>query len=298
MSYGITYYGIEGQSGLVANITRKLDGAVFSSSVWGGGTPDGIALSEDVAVPGKYTGTASFTPSNGGIYTVAIYSGSVLLLEMDCLYKSKQQTALQIINEVQASLRLPQSTLITDAHASLLLGFANEVQLNYMAEACQWEETKTRASFDVVQGRSVYSVCPLQGLSLDNISSMRIGTADQLTKPSTEQFRISIRTATDQGQPIAYNHFGRAGSALLIEFYPTPDTTYRIDADLLLKPVKLFAADDVPLLDQDIIILGMKLLCRKDQGEDYQGELAAFQGKLSLRMGAYGEGESTEIDFL
>lgn len=298
MSYSITYHGIEGQTGLVARVTRKLDGLVLTTSGWGTSAPDNIVLTENETVPGKYIGTANFTPSNGGVYTVAIYSGTELLLEMDCLHKSRQQTILQMINEVQCNLRLPQSTAITDAHAALLLGFANEVQQDYMAEFCQWEETKVRAVFNTVSGRSVYSIYPLQNLCLDTITEMRIGTGEPLSKPPIEQFRQSVRTITDYSQPTSYGHFGRAGAAILIELNPTPDAVYRINMDLIIKPAKLVLADDVPLLDQDIIMLGMKLLCRKDQGEDFQGELAAFQSKLVLRGGTYGEGQNTEIDFL
>jgi hypothetical protein len=298
MSYGITYYGIEGLTPVTARVTRKLDGNVLAASGWGTSSPVDIAMTEDILIPGRYAGTANFVPSNGGVYTVAIYLGSVLLLEMDCLYKSRQQTVLQIINEVQKSLRLPQSTLITDAHAALLLGFANEVQIDYMAEFCQWEEAKVRAAFNTVAGQSVYSICPLQDLCIDTIAEMRIGTSDPLTKPPINQFRQSVRTAIGYSQPTAYNHFGRAGSALLIELNPTPNSVYRIDVDLLIKPQRLVLADDIPLLDQDMITLGVKLLCRKDMGEDINAELAAFQAKLSLRGGAYGEGQSTEIDFL
>jgi hypothetical protein len=298
MSYGITYYGIEGLAPVTARVTRKLDGNVLTASGWGTSSPVDIDLTEDVLIPGKYTGTANFEPGNGGVYTVALYLGSVLLFEMDCLYKSRQQTVLQIINEVQKSFRLPQSTLITDAHAALLLGFANEVQLDYVAEFCQWEEAKVRAAFNTVAGRSVYSICPLQDLCIDTIAEMRIGTSDPLTKPPVNQFRQSVRTITDYSQPTSYGHFGRSGTALLVELNPTPDSVYRINADLLIKPQRMVLADDIPLLDQDIITLGVKLLCRKDQGEDIAAELAAFQAKLSLRGGAYGEGQSTEIDFL
>lgn len=299
MAFPITYNGIEGLTDITAKIRRKLDGKYFDG---GWGTDSSLqlahALTESAAVPGEYTGEANFTPANGGVYIISVYSGSLLLFEMESLYRSRQRTILNIINELQRWLRLPESTEITDGHAALLLSFANEVQLDYMTEFCQWEEQKLRGAFRTQAGIAVYALSPLQSGVVDYVTELKIDSAPPLIKPSETAFRDIIRTAPDQAQPTSYNHYGRAGSSLLIELAPTPDAIYRVDFSLLLKPARLVNADDIPLLDGDTILLGMKYLARKDQGEDYQAELATFQAKISLRAGTHGESDSQGIDFL
>ncbi|KAF0218793.1 MAG: hypothetical protein FD174_2576 [Geobacteraceae bacterium] len=297
--YPITYNGIEGQAGLFAKVMRKLDGKFWGFG-WVAGQAQQIVLNlaEDAAVPGQYTGNADFNASNGGVYVVSVFTaGGVLLMETECLYRSRQQTILETIKELQRWLRLPEAGVIAEGHAQLLLGFANEVQLDYMADYAVWDEMKLQAAFDAVAGLSIYALSPIQGGKVDMVGELRISDHQPLTKLPDVDFRAYVKANQSQGEPIYYRHYGRAGAVLLIEVAPTPDITYRIDANLLQKPAKLVNGEDVPLLDQDTIILGMKYLARKDQGEEYMPELETFQAKIGLKTSNIGEDDGG-IDFL
>lgn len=296
--YPITYNGIEGQTGLYALIRRKLDGKYWGLT-WGDQVSQvAIPLTEDLNIPGLYTGNADFNPSNGGIYVVSVFtSGGVLLLEMDCLFKSRQKTIIELIKDVQRWLRFAEAGVITEGHAQLLLGFANEVQLDYMAEYT-WEEMKVKGAFAAVPGIAVYAIAPLSSGIVETIKELRIGASEPMTKPDEDMFNAFVRSAPLDSQPLYYSHYGRAGASLIIEISPVPDVAYRVDFELLQKPAELVNAEDVPLLDQDVIKLGMKYLAKKDMGEDFNPELQTFQAKLSLKIGSHGESENAEIDFL
>lgn len=301
MSYMITYNSIDGLTGMYAVVRRKLDGNYWNGTGWVSDSQYLLAmpLSESTTIPGEYSHESGINPVNGGVYVVSIYSSAgVLLFESECLYQSRQEPILKTINTVQRWLRLPESGVITEGHAALLLGFANEVQLDYLADTCQWPEMRLRGAFTTSPGISVYSLSPLQGGKVDSVTELRIGTSEAFQKPSTDDFRYKIRVEKVSGQPDCYNNYGKAGKSLLIEVYPIPDGVYRVDFELLQKPAELVNAEDIPLLDQDALMLGIKYLVRKDQGEEFAPELATFQAKLALLQGTHGESQDTELDFL
>lgn len=303
MAYAITYNGIEGQGGLYARVQRRFDGRFWdeASLLWAAAEAAScnVPLVETIGIPGEYAGSAAFDPAKGGVYAVAVYSAAgALIHRTEDTYLADQMTALQIINEVQRQLRLPQSPLVTDPHAQLLLSFINEVMLDYMMEYIAWDELKVVGAFAVAAGVPVCRIAPINRGKVDVIRNLQIGTAGPLVKLNDEQFRAYRRGNPGQGQPIYYRQYGRAAGALIIELAPVPDAAYQIDYEILHKPEKLSGKDDVPILDQDTIILGVKYLAKKDQGDDVTGELAAFQAKLGLQGGTQGESNSGDVDFL
>jgi len=301
VAYTITYRAVEGQTGLYARVQRKADGQWWDevNDVWvaSAGSDCDITLTEDSSKPGKYDGTANFSPSEVGLYVSYVYdSGGSLLASTENLYKPDQMTALQIVNEVQKQLRLPQSDIITRPHAQLILSFVNDVMLNYMMEAAVFDELKVRGSIALKQGISVYQLWPVNVAGVDVVRSLQIGRYEPLRKLSDEDFREYRRLVTTEGRPLAYRYYGRAGGALIIEVAPTPDSTYEMEYEVLQRPVKLVDAADVPLLDVDTIIAGTVLLAKIDMGVASQADMAEFQMKLGSQVETHGETNFGDVE--
>lgn len=303
MSYPIAYYGIEQQNGLFATIKRLFDNKFWdqTNSAWIATetTACRVPLSESISTPGEYTGLASLTAPNGSFHLVSVFDNNgALLIRNNVMYRSDQKTALQIINDVQGQLRLPKSPLITDAHAQLLLSFLNEVQLNYMMEVGLWDELKAEGAFLTVQGVSTYVVSCINGIKADQIRSLEIEDSGPLTKRTDAHFKAIRTLDAAQGQPTDYRIIGRSGKGIVIELFPAPDQSYTINFELMNKPVTLVSSTDVPVLDQETILLGVKYLAKKDQGDEYQAELSTFQAKLSLQAGSQNESAWGDVEFL
>ncbi len=303
MSYSITYYGIEGQPVPYAIMERLLDGSFWDETnkqwVSASSSVCNITLIEDSATPGKYIGSASLNAANGGVYRITAFDNfGVMLTRNTVINKSDQMTALQIINEVQRQMRLPKSSLITEPHAQLLLSFCNEVQVDYMLEFSTWDELKVTGSFALKAGVSKYMIAPVNGGKVDSIRSLQIGTDKPLDNVKDYDFRAFCVANQDSHQPYIYRHFGRSGGGIIVEVSPIPDTFYQVDYELLQKPAKLVNATDVPILDEDTIILGVKYLAKKDQGDEFQAELATFNAKLGLQGGNQTGSSSGDVEFL
>ena len=300
MSYTITHNGLDGQAGLYARIKRIYDGYWWSESgsawVASASAVCDVALSEGSA--GVYAASAGMTPMAGGLYAVYVYDASGNLVAMsEAIYQPSRKTALQIVNTVQRKLRLPQSTLITDAHAALMLEYANQIMLDFMMEKTTWDELKIKGAIGTRDGVSIYYVYPVNAANVDYIRILQVGTDDPIEKLTDEEFRDYARTVSgSEGQPLYYRIVGRAGSALIIELAPTPDAVYQVDFEVLQKPVRMTAAGDIPALDDDTIISGALFLARQEQGEDFQTELGAFQSKLGLHADNQSESNFQDVE--
>lgn len=304
MAYAIAYNGIEGQAGLYARVQRKFDGMWWSESdvAW---VPlesvvCDIALVESLTAPGAYSGVAGLSPAKGGIYTVSVYTSSArLLMSTDCPYLSTQRTVLEIINNVQRGLRLPQTGEVafsTSAHAQLLLGFLNKIS-DLIMEHSPAAELKVSGSFQIVAGMPYYPISLVNFPSgIDVINRLQIGIYEPLVPICDEQMSEYRRSVTEQGQPLYYRPYSRQGGTMIVEVAPTPDKTYTVSFNGFLRVSRLTASTDIPVLDPDTIELGMLFLAKEDQGEEFQTDLAAFQAKNSLHNP--NGGVAGDVDFL
>lgn len=299
MPYEIKYYSFEGRTGLTARVQRKADNAwwdeVADAWVAAESANCAIALAE-TSTQGEYSGQATFTPAAGNLYDLWIYAGATPLIVSEDTYRPGRKTALQIINEVQQGLRLPQDGAINRPHAQLILSFANKT-LDLMKEAGVWDELKVSLSLYTADGVSLYYVNPPNTESVDIVRSIRIGDSPPLVKRSDAEFRELQRvySGTKQ-QPLYYRHYGRAGRWLIIEVGPTPDQAYRLQGEILQRQERLLAAADVPLLDADTIVMGALALAKAEQGSDNADEAALFQAKITLQTGTETESNWGDVE--
>lgn len=207
-------------------------------------------------------------------------------------------TVLELVNEVQRQLRLPISPdVVTDAHARLLVSYANEVQRAYMEEFGVWDELKVYGSFNTVAGTSQYEITLPDDDELDVIRYMGI-EGSEIVKKDDARFRALKYSNQSRQQPQAYRHLSKEDGQLTIEVTPVPDAIYTIDFEALKKPKRLSSNADVISLDPDTVILGVKFIARYDQGEDYDMASKMFISKLSSQGVSQGESNNGDVDFL
>lgn len=202
---------------------------------------------------------------------------------------------LQMINEVQKSLRLPQSLEITDPHAQLILSLLNRSQRSMMLEAATWDELKRYGAVALKPGSDTFIITLTTGDEIDYIRSIQYDSGEEIKKIDDDDFRVLKRNA-QTGKPCYYRNFSRSGNNVIIEVYPRPDVEYEAQVELMQKPPRLVNALDLPLLDADTIVLGALMLARAEQGENAQTELMSFQAKVGLLINNSNESNWGDMD--
>jgi hypothetical protein len=285
VSYSLKYCGLEGQSGLYARVQRLLDGKWWDqiASAWISSPTSqcNIALTEGSA--SLYTATASLTSAPGGIYGINIYDSGDNLIVLGNDQVPKNDTVLQLINTVQRRMRLPQSPSLAASHAALLLEFLIQVQNDMVSENILWPELLVTGSLMAETGSLWCLLSPPNVSEIDQIENLQIGTSAPLIRLTDDVFLTTQRQYSGStGQPLYYRLAGEVMGYPLLSLLPVPDDDYQIDFELYRRPEPLASATDKPHLDKDTLLAGSLFLARKDQGEDYTADLAAFQAKMSL----------------
>jgi hypothetical protein len=187
-------------------------------------------------------------------------------------------TALQVVNEVQRDLRLPQSIDFNNAHAKLILSYVNRVQRDIMAEACNWLDLKVRRQFLTVQGNSIYK---LTRDELSKISYIGLGTTE-ITDCKTDEVFRSVKSVSE-GQPAYYRirAINKAKGTYDIEFNCPADAIYTVEYEGYAKPPLLEYENDLPVLNPETIVIGTILLAKSKQGQDVALELGLWKDNFS-----------------
>lgn len=190
-------------------------------------------------------------------------------------------TALEIVREVQARLRLPQSEGLTDPHALLMLSLANQVQRSLMLDATVWDELKRYGTVLFTPDTDTFAITLTTNDEIELIRAIYYSASEPVEKLDDDDFR-QIKRRLNTGKPQYYRHYARQGKDIIIEVIPQPDQVYEAHLELIQKPPRLLNATDVPLLDADAIMQGALMLARAEQGEDIGVELEAFRAKSGL----------------
>lgn len=202
---------------------------------------------------------------------------------------------LQMIQAVQAELRLPVSLAINDAHSRLILSYLNKVQRSLLMETMDWNELRFYNHFNTLAGTEFYDL-PTPGVEADVVRVLQIEQNSPLQLVTDEKFRLAKRLNVTQSMPLMFRVNSRVGGQIRVELCPTPDKIYRIDFEILRKPPYLSLQTDVPMLDPDTIVLGAIVMAKQDQGTDYQLDMSTFQAKLSLQTETQGQSNWGDVE--
>lgn len=206
-------------------------------------------------------------------------------------------TALQMVNRVQRSLRLPFSATVAEYHGALILENINTVQRGMMLDGFVWDDLKQFSHFHTDATNATYAISGAAGEDIDVIRNLQIGYSDPIIKKTDDEFRAIKRGyAGTTGQPLYYRHYSRSVGTLTIELAPSPDAAYQVDTEILVKPPMLTADGDLITLDADAVFYGALMLARQDQGEDATAQMSVFQAKISMLAGSHSDSNLGDME--
>ncbi len=290
MAYSLSYKAVRAKTTLYAVILDK-ETSLFWDEVnvaWVD-TLDSdcnLALTESGTEPGVYTGSATFTPQNGGIYQISVFDSADTDYQMDTIevYPSKTKTVLQVINAVQLELRLPQSSALTDKFAQIILANMNKVLLDLLPEKQIFDHLKVQGSFTINSARPLYRLSPVNVDTVESITFLRRPDMTYITRAKDD---ITFRTAADSynasltySSPEWYRIAQRDHGLPILEFTPAPDVAYIVSYEVLKQAKELTAVTDyVPL--PRVIQAGALMLTKQSQNRDASAEAALYEATLS-----------------
>lgn len=277
----VIWRGKNGMLGMKAVIRRVDDNLYWNETalVWQSTAPSFSSLLSEVST-GVYAGDATFTPGPGVTYEFDIQDSlSASIIKAYLPYSGEKKTALQHVNDVQASLRMPLSADFTSPHAKLVLSQINEAIL-LMVEGAVWPEMKIQGKFYTTIGKDLYQVRPANTQGIEIMERMQIGTSVPIEIISDSSFRAYKLAGPTPAQPLYARIYGRIGDILLLELTPAPDAVYAIDFDAVLKVATLVNTTDIPLLDDAMVLLGGTAFAKKEQGEAFNDDMNIFNAKV------------------
>lgn len=244
-----------------------------------------LALTES-ADKGVYTGSATFTPVNGGVYQISIFDSADTDYQMDTIevYPSKTKTVLQVINAVQQELRMPLSSALTDSFAKIILAKMNTVLNTIIPDRNIFDHLKVQGSFTINSTRPFYRISPVNVDSVETINYLRKPDLTFISKSSNDlDFKTiadSANAALTYGAPDLYRISQRDGGFPIVEFTPAPDVAYIVSYEIIKGTKELTVVGDyVPL--PDTVKSGALMLMLQSQGRDASAEAAIFEMSLS-----------------
>lgn len=290
MAYALSYKATRGSTTLYANILDK-ETSLFWDEVNDTWVEElssdcNLALTESGSEPGVYTGSATFTPQNGGVYQISVFDSVDTDYSMDTIevYPSKTKTVLQVINDIQLQLRLPQSSALTDKFAQIILANMNKVLLDLLPEKQIFDHLKVQGSFTINSARPFYRLSPVNVTDIDRITFLRRPDLTFISKAADD---IAFRTKADSynasltyNEPELYRIAQRDAGLPILEFTPAPDIAYIVSYEVLKQAKELTAVGDyVPL--PRVITAGALMLTKQGQGRDASAEAAIYEAALS-----------------
>ena len=289
MAYALSYKTVRDKTTLYAVIQDRETSLFWDedTDTWVAEIVDGchLALTES-ADKGVYTGSATFTPVNGGVYQISVYDSADAEYIMDTIevYPSKTKTVLQIVNAVQTELRMPNSAAITDMLSRLILAKMNTVLTVLLPENNVFDHLKVQGSFTINSSRPFYRVNPVNVDFVDSISFLR---KPDLTYINPANDDIHFRQMADAhnasltyAAPVWYRISQRDHGFPIVEFTPAPDQAYIVSYEVLKAAKELTAATDyVPV--PDVIKAGALMLMKLEMGRDATADQAIYEKALS-----------------
>jgi hypothetical protein len=202
-------------------------------------------------------------------------------------------TALEIVNEVQRDLRLPQSVDFTSAHARLILSYANRVQRDTMAPFCNWLELKVYRTFQTAVGVSIYKLTKDELTALSYIGM----NGKEFTRCKTDEiFRAAQSTINGVPESYRQRSYNPATGQIELQFTCPADAIYTVDYEGYAKPPVMEVEGDYPMLNPESIVIGTILIAKGKQGQDVELDLEMWRNNFSLLVADSNQGG--DVDFL
>lgn len=293
MAYALSYKSVRDKTTLYATIQDRETNLFWdeNTDTWVDTLVPGCYLTlTESSDKGVYTGSATFTPVNGGIYQISIFDSADADYQMDTIevYPPKTDTVISVIQAVQQELRMPQSSAITDSLSKLILAKMNTVLLELLPDKNIYDHLKVQGSFTINTSRQFYRVNPVNVDGVDKIIYLRRPDDKFIDQAGSDvDFREKADTANralNYNVPDIYRIFQRDNDFPIVEFNPPPDQSYIVSYEIQKTPKKLtLATEFVP--KANVIKAGALMLMKHEQGRDVSMEAQIFQKAMERCVG-------------
>ena len=288
MAYALSYKTVRDKTTLYAVIEDRETSLFWdeATDTWVDTLVDGCNLPlTESADKGVYTGSATFTPVNGGVYQISVFDSADADYQMDTIevYPSKTKTVLQIINAVQLELRLPQSAALTDNFARIILAKMNTVLTEILPDRNIFDHLKVQGSFTINIAKPFYRLNPINVDGIESITYLRRPDLHFIEKAESDvsfkRISDSANMSLNYAPPEYYRLYQRDGEFPILEFAPPPDQSYIVSYEVIKKVKELTAVGDfVP--NPSAVKAGAHWLMLKSQGRDAATEQGIFEMAL------------------
>ena len=285
MAYALSYKTVRDKTTLYAVIEDRETSLFWdeATDTWVDTLVDGCNLPlTESADKGVYTGSATFTPVNGGVYQISVFDSADADYQMDTIevYPSKTKTVLQIINAVQLELRLPQSAALTDNFARIILAKMNTVLTEILPDRNIFDHLKVQGSFTINSAKPFYRLNPVNVDGVESITYLRRPDMAFVTLANDDtKFKImadSYNNSLTYSSPNYFRIAQRDGGFPILEFTPAPDVPYIISYEVIKTQKELTLATEYSPIPS-VIKAGAHWLMLKSQGRDADIERGIFE---------------------
>lgn len=177
-------------------------------------------------------------------------------------------TFINIINRVLVRLRELSATTPTDNDYVTLIGYLVNDAKKTVEEAWDWTALKTTFTVSAVVSDNTYT---LTGFGtnfklLDVYNATQLSRMDLISQNEMND-KINLNTAA-VGAPscFSYNGADASGDQKII-IYPTPNASYTLKFDAVVREAELSAATDTTLLPIQPIIMVAWAMATRERGE-------------------------------
>jgi hypothetical protein len=177
-------------------------------------------------------------------------------------------TYLDLINRVLIRLREAQVATPTDTDYSKLVGYLVNDAKSIVEAAWDWAALRTTKTVTAVSGTNTYTITGSGGTykfldAYNSTSKFRL----QLLSQNEMNTRINLNTAaTSAPEYFSLNGFDSNGDQNII-VYPTPDATYSLKFDMVIREPELTASAQETALPTQPILLYAWAMATRERGE-------------------------------
>ena len=186
-------------------------------------------------------------------------------------------TYLQIVNAVLIRLRQPTVATIAENTYSAMVGELVNQAKRECEDAWSWLQQETTHGVTATVGVDSYTLTDFgkraQVMRVHNLTTL--GTVISITRETFD--RYSDFTSVANNQPSYWRINGQSGDDPIIQFFPTPDTTYVIQVYARTPQDDLAAEGDVLTIPEYPVILGAYYLTVSERGDDRGNALPQAQ---------------------
>ena len=178
-------------------------------------------------------------------------------------------TYLNLVNAVLRKLRETEVTVVQENDYSKLIGdFVNDA-LNSVEAACDWSSLRTVIDITVFDGQKTYPLTDF-GIRGELMSLYNVSQKQELTQKTKAYIKDKHYKdpSNSTGKPRNFCFDGTdANNDTQVTLYPTPDATYQIEANVVLRNQQLSEDSDTTKLPTQPIVQLAFAYALRERGE-------------------------------